>query len=347
MTASPVDTEYPDKRGEIMLRQLGFALLLCLLALSGIARANGPKKVIVVDSYTLQYPWSRDYRAVLQRRLGGRAHLSFMELDSKRLPLAQVAARAQIIKQQIAVTKPDLVIVGDDIALEYVGSQLDSSMPVVYLGINNNPRHYFRTLPRTVTGVLERPLITRSVLNLSQVVPGGIRHALVLLDDETTTRVLKSDAFYGYNGIRTGRISIDLQVTQSFERWQQIVATAPQRYQAIWIGLYFALQDAKGHVVDGETVARWTRAHSTIPVFGLWDFNVGPDKAVGGLVLTAEEQGVEAARIAEAVLFAGTPIYQIFPIIPATGRYTFSRAGVAHYRLKLEALPKQSIRLRD
>lgn len=331
-----------------MLRIMGRLLSCLLLGLLAVGACAGDVKTIVaVDSYTTQYPWSQEWRTVLAQQIGARARITWLELDAKHLSAAALSERARLARASIEAARPDLVVIGDDPALERVGSRLARQGPILYLGINNNPRHYFRTLPANVTGVLERPLITRAVLNLAAIVPGGIQRALVLLDDEMTTRVIKNEAFYGYNGIRNGNTQIDLQVTQSFERWQQIVDTAPQRYQALWIGLYFSMRDANGRAVSGEDVVRWTRAHSRIPVFGLWNFNIGPDKAAGGLVLTGEEQGREAARIAAAILFDGTPPNRLFPVIPTAGRYVFSRAGVARYRLDTAPLPHLRVQWRD
>ncbi|PTU67027.1 hypothetical protein DB032_19910 [Chromobacterium sp. Panama] len=301
------------------------------------AAAGAQPRVLVVESYHSDYPWDQDYRRALQERLGKRAQLSYYAMDTKRLPPAQHQARADEALAMAAKIKPELVIVGDDAALQRVGSKLaQRGVPVIYLGINNNPRNYFPGAASGVSGVLERPLILRSVFELGKTVK-GLRSALVLFDDDLTSRIIRDETFVGRDTMLLANIHVDLALTGSYADWQRRVLGAAGRYQAIWIGLYFTLRDAGGKVVPGDEVLRWTAAHAKLPLFAFWDFAVGKDKAAGGLVLSGYEQGREAAKLAEQVLFHGKPVASLFPVTPSEGRYVFSREGLARDRIELPA----------
>ncbi|MEO4028569.1 hypothetical protein ABH313_11065, partial [Chromobacterium vaccinii] len=94
--------------------------LLCLAA----AAFGAEKKVFLLESYHSDYQWDHDYRAALYEKLSGRCELAVYTLDSKRLPREQVLIRAEEARKRIAAFQPDLVIVGDDAALQLVGSKL-------------------------------------------------------------------------------------------------------------------------------------------------------------------------------------------------------------------------------
>lgn len=308
---------------------LGWLLLACASAWAA------PKRVFVVESYHSEYPWDQDYRRALQERLSPRCELAFYTLDSKRLPGDQVRQRAEEALQKIRAFNPDLVIVGDDAALQKVGRVWAlQGKPVIYLGINNNPRNYFDTTPPNISGVLERPLILRNIFELGRSIK-GMRRALTMFDSDLTSRIIRDETFVGRDSIRLGDIDVDISLTDSFAAWQQKVLDAPKQYQAIWIGLYFTLRDKNGKVVDGAEVLRWTEAHSKLPLFAFWNFSVGKGKTAGGLVLTGYEQGKEAAAMANAYLFGGKPLSGLFPVTPSEGEYLFSRSELARYGITL------------
>ncbi|UTH76325.1 ABC transporter substrate-binding protein [Chromobacterium sp. IIBBL 290-4] len=296
------------------------------------------KRVFVVSSYHPEYQWERDYLRALSARLSSRCQLAFYNLDSKRLPADQVEKRAQTALERVRAFHPDLVIVGDDAALKMVGTALaPSGLPVIFLGINNNPRNYFPGgMPGNVSGVLERPLLLRNLFELGHAVP-GTRRALALFDTDLTSAVIRDETFLGHDSIRVGDIDVDMAMLGSFADWKKQVLAAPGHYQVIWVGLYFTLRDDKGRVVDGEDVVRWTAQNAKLPLFAFWDFAVGRDKAAGGLVLTGREQGEEAAKMAEAVLFKGQALAGIFPLVPSQGQFLFSRSALQRYRVRLPA----------
>ncbi len=313
---------------------------LCLAVFMSAACWAQPR-VFVVESYHSDYPWDQDYRRAIQERLGKRTQLSYYAMDTKRLPPAQHQARADEALAMAAKIRPDLVIVGDDAALQRVGSKLaQQGVPVIYLGINNNPRNYFPGAAPRVSGVLERPLILRSVFELGKAVK-GLRSALVLFDDDLTSRIIRDETFVGRDSMLLANIHVDLALTGSYAEWQRRVQGAAGRYQAIWVGLYFTLRGADGKVVPGDEVLRWTAAHARLPLFAFWDFAVGKDKAAGGLVLSGYEQGREAAKMAEQVLFQQQPVASLFPVTPSEGRYVFSRSALARDGVELPARLQQ------
>ncbi|GGY06695.1 ABC transporter substrate-binding protein [Paludibacterium paludis] len=319
-------------------------ILLCaVLPLS----AEPVKRILVIDSYHAEYAWSHDYREALAETLGPSVRLEFFQMDTKRLPHPMHEVRAREALHRIEADKPDLVITGDDAALKYVGARLAGrALPVVYLGINRNPRDYLPGNPANVTGVLERPLIRRNILIMKQVVP-DLKRALVLFDSDLTSEVIREEMFADHGSLRISDVDIDLVMASDFAQWQRLVRDAPGRYQAIWTGLYQTLRDTSGAIVPDARVIEWTAANSPLPLFGFWDFAVGANRAAGGLVLSGHDQGVAAARLAQNILFRHQAPGNLFPVTLGGGVLLFSRAALARHRLVLPSSLQKDSRFVD
>lgn len=324
-----------------MVQRLLALISLCLSLFFPLS-AWGQKQVLVVESYHSEFSWDAEYSRALRQHLGNRVLLRFVQLDTKRTPAEKVRLKAEEILHSISLSPPDLVIVADDAALRMVGSRLaPSHIPVIYLGINNNPRNDGVPLGANISGVLERPLILRNVLGMKTSI-SGMRRLLLLFDDDLTSRIIQQEAFSGKNSLQFGSIRVDMVRVSRFSDWKRTLQRAPQDYQAVWIGLYFALHDDQGNSVSSDEVLRWSNQQAQLPLFGFWDFSVGKGKTAGGLILSGYEQGMEAARMAESVLFNQQSLRSRFPVTPSNGRYVFSRSELSHFGIRLapELLPR-------
>lgn len=132
--------------------------------------AKQGKSILLIDSYHKEYEWCKSYRIGLYQGLKDtEVNFTHFEMDTKRLPSSMYQKKAAFAFETYKRVKPDLVILGDDNALKYVGKMLLNTItPVVFLGINNNPRAYI-PMGQNITGVLERPLIKRSIMETSYI----------------------------------------------------------------------------------------------------------------------------------------------------------------------------------
>lgn len=316
---------------------------LCLAVL--LLRADATPRILLVDSYHASYAWSQAWRSALMTALGGQARFVYVELDSKRQSRDTLEPRAAQILLQIQRQQPDLVVVADDAALRFVGSRLAGTpTPVVYLGINQNPRHYLHGTAANVTGVLERPLIRRNIKLMQQMLP-RMQRVLLLFDNDLTSEVMLEELFGNQRSLFDGNVQIDFVRAIDYADWQRHIRQAGQQYQAIWLGLYQTLRDESGSVVpDGEVMA-WTVANSTPPLFAFWDFAVGQGKAAGGLVLSGSDQGRLAAGLVQQILFQRRQPGSLFPLNGGSGQLLFSRTALRRYGLVLPPAWAGQVRL--
>ncbi len=306
-----------------------------LVVMSGSAGAD---LLLIIQSYHREYEWDAHYSQGIQKTLPNYDFAAF-ELDTKRLPREQHAAQADRAwaYYEALTPKPRLVFLGDDAALRLLGSRFAASgTPTVYLGINNNPRVYLGDQWRRLTGVLERPLLLRSITTIDEVLPQKADKILVLFDTDTTSQIVFESEFKNRPSIAVRGITVDFQLIGDWTVWQQHVRDAQQNgYDAIIVGLYQTLRDVSGaHVPDSQVVS-WTAANTPIPPFAFWSFAVGRDKAVGGFVLDGQEQGKLAADMARQLLETTTTVEQIRPKTAERGQYLFSRAALARFSLQL------------
>ncbi|MFM5388533.1 ABC transporter substrate-binding protein [Aeromonas dhakensis] len=325
-----------------MTKPLLLLLLLCPLSLRLWAA-----EILVISSYHPEYLWDQSYNASLVANLKGEHHISHFYMDTKRRPAEefdQIAERALAYYHQV---KPDLVVLGDDNAINYLATSIASlGTPVVFLGMNENPRHKGLVGHPKITGVLERPLLKRNISEMSQLM-GGIKKALVLFDSSNVALTAIEDEFKTQTELRVGQTRVNSQLLGDYDLWQEAVLNARQNgYQAIFIGLYHTLIDEQGRHVDERQVLEWTSAHSPVPLFCFWEFTVGKGKAIGGLVLDGHDQGAKAAELVNVILEGAQP-KTLAPRAALRGEYVFSKSELARWQLTLPDKWRYKILWRD
>ncbi len=295
-------------------------------------------KILIIESYHAQYQWDIEYKRGIEDNVLGEHEFSYFQMDTKRLPQKEHANMAELAWQKYLAVKPDFVVLGDDNALKYLGQRFKNvTTPVVYLGINNNPRNYQLYIEKNITGVLERPLLKRSIVYLNELFQ-EVNKILVLFDSSPTASSAVNMEFKSTNVLKLEKVTVEIDQISTFSLWQQKVLTAKRNeIDYIIVGLYQTLVDEHGRHVSANKVIQWTSEHSEIPIFGFWDFAIGEGKAVGGLVLEGYEQGFCAAKIINRI-FSGENIANIRPQIAEKGRFIFNKVELEKHHL---IIPKQ------
>lgn len=311
-------------------------LLLSLLGIVSTAFA-ADKTILVIESYHAGYPWDASYLEGLRETLGKGYTLVNFEMDTKRQPKSLYQQQADLAWTKYQELKPDLVILGDDNALKFLGPKfIGTTTPVVFLGVNQNPRDYVE-MGKNITGVLERPIFAMGIGAIGDIVQPKPDRILVLFDNGTTSQASVVEAFKGKTRNELSGVRVDLQLISNFELWQQTVLQAKEQgYDAIVVGLYHTIVGKDGKNVPAEQVMAWTSENTPVPPFGFWDFSVGKGQTIGGFVLYGKEQGIAAAEMAKQILGGKDPS-EIKAVIGKKGQFVFSKSELAKYRLTLPA----------
>ncbi|MFH2094018.1 MAG: ABC transporter substrate binding protein [Pseudomonadota bacterium] len=307
-----------------------FSLILCSLCFSD------DKTIFVVESYHTEYPWDISYKKGIESILGKDYTLVYFQMDTKRLPVEQFEHRAQLAFEMYKKINPILVMLGDDNALKFLGPKFSKTKtPVVYFGINNNPRDYNVTHYDNITGVLERPLSIPSIVYLNDIIEPKLEKLLILFDSGISSKAAIQVMFSDRTSVKLANIQIDLKLIGDFSEWKKTISDAQKNgYGAVILGLYHTIVDENKKHVSHNQVIEWTSINTPVPSFGFWDFSVGADKMIGGRVTTGFSQGEEAAKMAKEIL-GGKKISQISPVMEKKNRFLFSRSQLKKWKITL------------
>ncbi len=115
---------------------------------------------------------------------------------------------------------------------------------------------------------------------------------------------------------------------EDWDLWQQAILNSKKEgYDAIFVGLYHRIFRKSGKRLPAETAMKWISDNTPVPPFAFWEFAVGHEKTIGGLVVSGQEHGEEAARIAQKILEGVNP-KDISPKNVNNGYYLFSKKQI-------------------
>jgi len=280
-------------------------LLAVLFAL--LAPSISAEDVLIIESYHSGYSWDRDYVKGIQDTLDEKHSVTTFQMDTKRLPQHQFSEMAHKAFLNYQELKPKVVVLGDDNALKYMLPKLyDEPISIVFLGINSNPRKLLARYQgqAQITGILEQPLLIKSINEIGDVINNKNSKILVLFDSGTTSKIAEEYISKQYQSIKSSlSITVDIENVATLSSWKQLVRESKEKgYSAIVMGLYHTLVNQKGHHVNADDLMTWTHQYSPVPLFGFWDFSIGKGKALGGVVLFGQSQGVETGKILNQIL---------------------------------------------
>jgi ABC-type uncharacterized transport system substrate-binding protein len=313
--------------------------LFIILSFAGIlllAAAAHAGKIFVIDSYHADYNWTKECRQGFEDHIHPANELIYFEMNTKRICPELIPQQAEKAWQKIIETNPDIVVAMDDNSLKYLGNKISKTdIPLVFMGINANPRNYFPSckLPPNVTGVLERPLLKRSLAMMYKVTSSEHGRFLLMMDNEMTSKAIISTSLYGKSTADYAGHVMDTFLTSSYEKWQnKILSQDKTKYSALVIANYAALKSSNGTQVPLDETSAWTSAHSPVPVFAFWHYSLGKGKALGGLIISGYYQGREAARMVNEILETGK-----IPKVstPNQGTHIYSRHELHRWGLTL------------
>lgn len=322
------------------------ALLSFFLLLPATILAQ-QKTILVVESYNDAYAWQASYKKALQDELGAKFRLEFFEMDTKRLAKEKHQEMSDLAWNKYLALKPDLVVLGDDAALKYLATRLaETETPVVFLGINNTPRDYLPKPAKNFTGVLERPIILRSLAYLHELLP-ATKKVLVLFDTDLSAYAIKKESFQNKSRVDVEGISVDLRLIGTVDAWKEAVLSAKGQYDAIIFGIYQSLKHTDGSAVDPEEVVAWAEKNTPVPPFAFWDFGVGANRSIGGLILDGKSMGESASVMVKKILEQGA-IPSTIPLdFNNRGSFMFSKAQLKKWKLTLPTKIKEKAILVD
>lgn len=174
------------------------------------------------------------------------------------------------IMEMIYAFQPDLVLLGDDNAANYIGNQLlDTATPVVFWGINGLPLKYglidsMDNPGHNITGVWQTGFHQESVDLLHRLVPTVKTFAILSCDSVTARPNIKQLKTLAKQGKLSLQLA-DVVATNSFTTFKRRALELAQTVDAFFILNHDTLKDDQGSYVDMLTVGRWYLNHIRKP----------------------------------------------------------------------------------
>ena len=331
-------------------------IILLFLAIAGfipVSNAQPVKlRVFVVNSYHREYLWEKE---VNEGFCAGLLHFKFLEnkdqavaydqhdfletdtlvfkrawMDSKRKnSKKEMSASSLRILNEIKAFKPDLIILGDDNASNYIGNQyVDSDTPVIFRGIVGTPMKYgladsIEHPGHNITGVLKPGYPRETIANFVKLVP-GIKTFAILGDASETSRA-KAKEIQQYQD--TGESPLKLSETvlvDSYEDWQAAANRLQHQVDAFYILNINTIKDKEGVVVDPLMLTAWYLKSIKKPEC-VWEKQFIQQGYLFSVDNSAYTQGYEVARMADMVIHQKKDPADIPCEVPPRGKIMVNR----------------------
>jgi ABC-type uncharacterized transport system substrate-binding protein len=347
------DATFAAREGVAMkilrILSLLFTLTVVCVPYAGIAAQNAPVRkvrLLVVSSYHREYIWTKETNrgfcdAMLKTGYfdnseqaaeftrsdtveTAKAVVKKVWMDTKRKRSTEDIARSTAsITKTIGQFKPDLLLLGDDNAANYIGNQfLDTSIPIVFWGVNSTPLKYglLDTMERpghNVTGVYQPGYIVEGIHLLKTLMPKAKSLAILSDESETGRANYKAVEYLARKGILPLRL-VETAATSSFTAWKEKALELQKKADAFFIGHYASLQHPDGSYVTPEEAVRWYITNIRVP-----EVMTERQFVEQGILCTADDsgykQGYEAVLIADDILARGAKPATYPPRAPKRG----------------------------
>ena len=321
------------------------------------------QRILIVSSYSGDYLWSQSTqqgvnaamlkhgyldnaaqgKALMEKDAveSSRAVVMKLWMDTKRRNArADIAMATDRVMTELRAFRPDLVLLGDDNAANYIGNQLlGSKTPVVFWGINGLPLKYglIESLDapgHNVTGVFQSGYYKESLDLLKRLVPKAKTFAVLACDSETARSSVKIIEQLDKRGVLPLKL-VETIVTNALDEYKSRALDAAKRVDAFFVLNHDTLRDAKGNHVDMLLVGRWYLENIRIPEVSHEDQFVRE-----GMLLTANDSGFNQGHLAFEmslpILERGVSPARIAVKTPDRGPYLVNRNRARQLKINLE-----------
>ena len=320
-----------------------FVAVLCLVASIRDALADQARyRVLLITSYHQGDAWNDGIVRGIQDILEppGSVELAVEYLDVRRRSMEPEyrAAVVGFLRVKYRVKAPDLIIVADDAALDFliaVRAEMFPDIPVVFCGINNFTPQRIQD-QTNITGVNEVVSI-RPTMELALRLFPNTERILTILDEHSAVSRANLDHFRAVTAAFPPGVEIQELLNLTVLDAPRRLPTIPQN--SILLRLATLLIPEGGYMSLDQSMRLIAEA-SPVPVFTFWDFDMGHG-ALGGNVVSSLEQGHMAGKLARDILAhpdaALPPVVMESPNVTMFDHQQMLRFGLPENKLPADA----------
>jgi len=334
----------------------GIQLCTLVVLILGFSWANaappggGPYRVLVLHSFRSSLPITTDWYAGIVRGFSSEPDLD-VEIDSEfpdltrfgGMDAATLSDKLQFnwlldfYRKNYQGRKPHLIMPTDTPALRFLlvhGEELFPGVPIVFVDAD---RDFLaaQELPRNVTGVTAFLDINGTLELVQRVHPHTQRVALIVgtsPPDKEMERVAQQ-ALESF----AGQLEFVWLRGMPVDELVAALNALPEQTVALYLVQY---EDQTGKQYVPRSMLRAFSAAVKVPVYGLWD-TLLEHGIVGGRLVTIEEDGYRAAKLAARILRGEAPA-DLAVVDRLVNPPVFDGAELARWKIKETRLPAGS-----
>ncbi len=276
---------------------LVLSLAVIFLFIDRAAAESAKSRILYVDSYNPEYPWSAGIETGIETMLKGHDDviLKVIHMDTKRHTSEEFKKKAALkAKKVIETWQPDVVIASDDNASKYLVAPYfkNADLPFVFCGVNWDASIYGYPFSN-VTGMVE-VLLTRQMVDQLRALARGDRIGFLAAETFSTHKILT------YNRKIMSIAAEDVRFVKTQAEWQSAYLQLQKNCDLLLLTPWYGISDwnkaeMKKFVLNNITVPTGT-SYSFMADYSLVCYATDP-----------EEQGEWAADTALEILAGKLP----------------------------------------
>ncbi len=310
--------------------------------------------VLVLHAYHTGYKWTDDIMRGIASSLRpsiiddvdeagryteGNIELHVEYMDTKRIyNPTYLATLVELYRHKYQDLPMDVIISSDDNAFNFLLEHRETlwpGVPVVFCGVN----YFTSTRLESHTGFtgVNETLDIRATLDLMLDLHPKTEQIFIVNDMTTTGRSIHPyimDAVPDYQD----RVRFTYLDDESMGEVLETVARLPSDSLILFISFF---RDGTGQFFEFDESISMVAEASNVPIYGVWDFNLGYGM-VGGKLASGYYQGETAAQLAMRILLdedvEDVPVIQESP-----NRYIFDYRQMQQFGLRANDLPEDSL----
>lgn len=261
-----------DQKEKIAVVISGIFLFLFLISLFW----QRTPRILILHSYNLDYMWTADLDKAIHSVLDGKPYeMEWRFMDTKnKTSLEHKEKIGKEIQNFINTWQPDVIIAADDDAQEYVAKKyINTSIKIIFCGVNGEITSYGYDKASNVTGLLER----QDYLNVKNILyhlsPSQQKRFFHLSENSTTALGTRKELeIVDWSPVKF----VSSVQANTFEDWKKAVIEASEIADLILVSQYNSIKKEVGsnETIPPKEIIRWTLDNSKIPVIGLFQFFV-------------------------------------------------------------------------
>lgn len=301
----------------------------------------GEKQILILNSYHADMPWVQKQEEGIKSvfSLHPEISLYFDYMDTKRsIGDDYLTHLYKLYTYKYQNKKFDAVIVTDDVAYQFIlqhQENLFPQTPIVFCGVN-----FFSDAQlkgnQWVTGVIE-VVDMKKTIELALGLHPQVKRIVVINDSTAvgkTNKLLLEKIIPDFSPAIQFSLFEDMTIGEVIEKTENLA-------QDTLILLMTFNVDRSLVILSYEESSDLISAHSSVPIYGTWDFYFGHG-VVGGMMTSGHLQGQRAAQLVERIIFGGEYPNQIPVVTESINQYMFDYNAMTKAGLRESQIPPGS-----